>query len=130
MTCFLFGTLWSVLFWAVYITLSFFATAILLKITSPKTFSCATGIKLPKNSEGIMDGVVFGDKIDCVFYTIILFIFWPLILTLIAIYYSIAKLVVPTFVKLLTAAAGLIPTVTFNEQKKKPQEWDDDCLNQ
>ena len=130
MTCFLFGTLWSVLFWAVYITLSFFATAITLKITSPKTFSYVTGIELPKNNEGVMDSAVFGDKIDCVSYVITLFVFWPLMLTLIAIYYVIVKLMVPTFIKLLTGAAKLIPTVTFEKQKKKPQEWDDDCLNQ
>lgn len=119
MTCFLFGTLWSVLFWAMYITLSFFVTAAILKITSPKTFSYVTGIKLSQNSYGVMDRYVISDKIDYVAYTIGLFMFWPLVLILIATYYIIVKTVSPVFIKLLTRASELVPTITFEKQKEK-----------
>ena len=119
MTYFLFGTLWSVLFWVAYIAVSFFVTVIVLRTTSPRAFKFVTGIKVPERPDSAMDCVIFSDNIDYVAYTVMLFMFWPLVLMLIVAYCLVIKIGVPVFTSLLIKTAKMTPTITFGKQEKQ-----------
>ena len=114
---FLFGTLWAVLFWVSYFIGSFFASAFIIKTLDRGSFNYLAKkgdyCKEAYNRTGI------GFMIN---FIIIVFLFWPLILVLMSLYYTIARVVAPVFVKLILKADKLTPTIIFNKQDKEDKK--------
>lgn len=125
MFSFMFGVLFSVTFWAVYIPVSFVIAIGLVKSIYPSLLN------------PIMKGTnIFGGKKDsgtivfCLIQLFFIMVFWPILIILVAGYYLFKSLMTKFIVSLLKSAVDKIPSikVTFDGESKdkkdpvKPEE--------
>ena len=106
---FLFGTLWSVLFWVAYFGLGIFAVTIILKIIAKETFAYLT-----KSSEAYYGNGTF----DYTLIVITNLLFWPVFLTGILIYYSFVTAFRPLtrlFCNIITEVDKMLPIIKFEK---------------
>ena len=114
---FLFGTLWSVLFWVVYFVLSLLVTAILLKIPHDKNaFNYITKKSEFYKEECQVDRPYMKEETDLyIFQTVVYLLLWPIILPIFLAYFTIWKSIWPSIRKAVTAMSDLIPSVEFKK---------------
>ena len=112
---FLFGTLWSVLFWIAYFGLSILATTLILKELNKEAFNYIT-----KNGEPWSTR-----KVDIESYigsTILFLIFWQVVAVFLFVRYSLGKILWPAICKLIAITSTSIPTIEFEKQNEKNGE--------
>ena len=113
MTYFLFGTLWSVLFWVVYFTLGLLATIRILKSIPEST--------LPVYNYITQNGRKY-DKDDIAPYivvSVLISLFWPVIIVVLFIGKLFSKLIWPSICKAMVTLDKAAPTVTFEKKEEK-----------
>lgn len=111
MISFMFATLGSVSFWAIYFMVSVFATVITLKIVDKTAFDYV----VLKDPEKDLNSV---DAARCVALTVSIFMLWPVFLFAAFVYRVLIKMLWPVFCNVLSKANTMIPTVTFGDEKK------------
>ena len=112
MTYFLFGTLWSVLFWAVYTALSLFITIRLIKMLPRDSFP--TYGYITKGGESYSTD----EAAQSIIMTGLVLLLWPVIISVLFIYHLFSKLLWPSICKVMVKMDREAPTITFNEQKE------------
>lgn len=114
MISFMFATLGSIGFWALYFMVSVFVTVITLKIVDKDAFDYVVLKKKGIDLKSIR-------AVKCVLLTLAIFLFWPFASMFVVVYYGGIKLLWPVFCKILGKANEIIPTVTFGAEKEKKE---------
>lgn len=120
---FAFGTLGSVVFWAIYIIISSFIATALLKYMAKETFSFLVGGD--KHCTEFADCDTYDDDCDAlhpyvcyVFITILYFLIWPVLLLLVFFRFIIPNVILPTFRKMVITIDKVTPTIEFGKKEK------------
>ena len=118
----MFGVLGSLLFWAIYLLVSFFVGSVLLKHIAPLTWKT---IKTGKRPGSTQFSGLKANPILMVLMFLVTYIFWPFLLLGIIIFFTV-KLTVkhiiwPGLRKSVIATEGFIPDidVKFNKKDKE-----------
>ena len=109
MTYFLFGTLWSVLFWVGYFTLSLFVTIRILKIMPQKDMPAYNYIT--QNGEPYNKG----DVSPYIVLTTLLLLLWPIVLSMLLIAKLFTRVIWPSLRKAMIYLDQSAPTITFEK---------------
>ena len=110
MLSFMFGVLFSVTFWAIYIPVSFVIAVGFIKSIFPDQLDPIT-----KGTGGL---------VNCIIQLILVMLLWPILIVLVAGYYLFKSLMTKFVTNLLKITINKIPSikVTFDDNKKESKD--------
>lgn len=104
---FLFGTLWSVLFWVLYFGIGIVTTNIVIKMCEEEMYNYVS-----KNGKYYDEDDVPAHVAQIIFITIL----WPVVLAVIIIRYGITDLFWPALCKVITKVGDFVPKIEFSKK--------------
>ena len=117
MSEFMFSVLGSVIFWILFFVVGFFAGTMVLKRINKKVFDFLIGKRGCPFDESSCMGEL--DWVRLIFLLIVIYLFWPIILVVLAIGFIIKHVLWKSFCSGVKAVDSVIPDIQF---KKKDGE--------
>ena len=114
---FMISVLGSVIFWIGFFVVSFFIGTMLLKRMAPRLFKfITTGKDMVWDISDMDDKIIRGFLIF--FILISIYIFWPIILGVLILYFMIKFFIWGSFKKAVIAIDSKMPTISFDKKEE------------